>query len=398
MAQPAKLEEALDSLSDVQQQAASWNDGALLVLAGPGSGKTRVLTTRIARLLHESQDDHFRVLALTFTNRAADEMQDRIQQMAPEAEERLFIGTFHRFSADVLRQHGQYLGLRTDFRIYSTDQDRAEIAQRAIISDQGRFAGLEDRDANFLALVDRAKAKLISSEGVATKFQNTGRGEKFEAFYTAYDAELVAANALDFNTLIFKAHEVFARFPVLAERYRSAYRFWCVDEFQDTNFAQYQLLKTMAGDSFRDIFAVADDDQIIYQWNGADYRRLDLFRSEFDADLIQIPTNYRCPPQVVACANNLIAHNLLRAADKKPLLAAQNADPTKIEVFKFESEDDEAEGIARHIAEYRKRELEQTVVLSRVRRLLEPIAIQLTELGVNSQVVARPRRIPKCSL
>jgi len=391
MTQPATLEEALASLSGVQQDAVSWDTGALLVLAGPGSGKTRVLTTRIARLLHESPDQAFRVLALTFTNRAADEMRERIERMAPEAEERLFIGTFHAFSADVLRQHGQHLGIKTDFRIYSTDADRGEIARRAIASDKGEAAGLAESDANFLALVDRAKAQLIPSESVAGKFKNAERGERFEAFYAAYDAELAAANALDFDSLVYYAHQVFVRFPALAARYRSAYRYWCVDEFQDTNYAQYNLLKAMAGDSFRDIFAVADDDQIIYQWNGADYRRLDQFRADFDADILQIPTNFRCPPEVVTCANNLIACNLLRSADKKPLIADRNsaAGSSVIEILKFSTDDEEAQGIAQHIADHRKDALGQTAVLARPRRLLQPVADQLMARGIRAQVVVR---------
>ncbi len=391
MPQPATLDEAFKSLSKVQQKAVSWTEGALLILAGPGSGKTRVLTTRIARLLQESPDEHFRILALTFTNRAADEMRERIEHMAPEAENRLFIGTFHAFSANVLRQHGQHLGMRTDFRIYSTDVDRAEIARRAITSDKGRSAGLSEGDVDFLSLVDRAKAKLIPHNEIASKFQSTERGEKFEAFYTAYDEELAAANALDFNSMIFKAHQVFTRFPALAARYRSAYRFWCVDEFQDTNFTQYAILNAMAGDSFHEIFAVADDDQIIYQWNGADYRRLDQFRVDFNADLIQIPTNYRCPPEVVACANKLIARNLLRSSDKKPLIAARGTGPDSsvIEVLKFSTDEDEAHGVAQHIADYRKDVLEQTGVLARTRRLLDPIATHLALLGIESQVIVR---------
>ncbi|MGM0561694.1 MAG: ATP-dependent helicase [Pseudomonadota bacterium] len=391
MTQPSILDEALESLNDVQHEAAAWNDGALLVLAGPGSGKTRVLTTRIARILHESPDQTFRVMALTFTNRAADEMRERIQRMAPEAEDRLFIGTFHAFSADVLRQNGQHLGLKTDFRIYSTNDDRAEIARRAITSEKGREAGLTEHDANFLSLVDRAKAKLIPSDGVAVKFQNPDRGRKFEAFYAAYDEALAAANALDFNSLVFNAHQVFARFPALAARYRSAYRYWCVDEFQDTNAGQYELLKAMAGDDFRDLFAVADDDQIIYQWNGADYRRLDQFRADFSADLLQIPTNYRCPAEVVNCANKLIACNLLRSAGKKPLIAGRETADTSsvIEMLHYPTDSDEAEKIAEHIAEHRKDVLDQTVVLARARRVLGPVAEHLTAFGIRNQIVVR---------
>ncbi len=361
------------------------------LLAGPGSGKTRVLTTRIARLLHEGSDEPFRVLALTFTNRAADEMRERIERMAPEAEYRLFIGTFHAFSADVLRQHGQHLGMKTDFRIYSTEVDLVEIARRAIASEAGRAAGLEAQHADFLPKVARAKAKLIPSEGIARKFQNAEHGAKFEMFYAAYDAALREANALDFNSLVYNAHQLFVRFPALAQRYRSAYRYWGVDEFQDTNDAQYELLKAMAGENFHNVFAVADDDQIIYQWNGADYRRLDQFRADFDAALLQIPTNFRCPPEVVTCANKLIACNLLRNADKRPLIAGRDPSgaPSVIEVLSFPSDDDEAGGIAQHIADHHAGALERIAVLARIRRLLDPIADALTALDINSQVIVR---------
>ena len=391
MAQPTSLEDAFESLSHVQRQAVHHDDGALLVLAGPGSGKTRVLTTRIARLLHEAPDEPFRVLALTFTNRAADEMRERIERLAPEAEHRLFIGTFHAFSSDVLRQHGQHLGIRTNFRIYSTKEDRAEIASRAIASEAGRTAGLNAQHTNFLPLVDRAKARLIPSEGIAGKFQNAERGAKFEVFYTAYDAALRETNALDFSSLVSNAYQLFVRFAALARRYRSVYRYWCVDEFQDTNLAQYELLKAMAGDNFRNLFAVADDDQIIYQWNGADYRRVDQFREDFAAALLQIPTNFRCPPEVVTCANKLIACNLLRSADKRPLIAGRDPSgaPSVIEVLPFRTDDDEARGIAQHIADNRASVLEQTAVLARVRRLLDPIAAALTALGIDCQVVVR---------
>ena len=391
MAQPASLEDTLEGLSDVQRQAVRHDDGALLVLAGPGSGKTQVLATRIARLLHEAPDEPFRVLALTFTNRAADEMRERIERMAPEAEHRLSIGTFHAFSADVLRQYGQHLGIKTDFRIFSTNEDRGEIASRAMASEAGIAAGLEAQHASFLKLVDRAKAKLIPSEGIAERFGNAEQGAKFEIFYAAYDAALREANALDFNSLVSNAHQLFVRFPALARRYRSAYRYWCVDEFQDTNLAQYGLLKAMAGEEFPNVFAVADDDQIIYQWNGADYSRLDQFQADFGAALLQIPTNFRCPPEVVTCANKLIGCNLLRSVDKRPLIAGRDSSggPSVIEVLPWPTDEDEARGIAQHIADHRAGVLGQTAVLARGRRLLDPIAAALSALGINSQVIAR---------
>ncbi len=394
MAKLQCLGDSLKSLSTVQAEAVRHRDGALLVLAGPGSGKTRVLTTRIARLLHETPDEHFRVLALTFTNRAADEMRERIERLSPAAENRLFVGTFHAFCADILRQHGQHLNIRTNFRIYSTNEDRARVARLAISSASGQEDGLNEQDARharYLRLVTRAKARLLPVEGISKKFPNAAAGREFESFYAAYDRALREVNALDFDSLIHSAHQLFSRYPALAKRYRSVFRYWCIDEFQDTNFGQYNLLKAMAGQDFRNVFAVADDDQIIYQWNGADYRRLDQFRTDFDASMLQIPDNFRCPPEVVTCANRLIRRNHLRTANKQPLVAggARPAATSVIKVLRFRTQDEEARGIANHIAVNRVGELEQTAVLARIRRLLGPIEAELSALGINARIVVR---------
>lgn len=392
MTQPTELEMALKSLTDIQREASSWDNGALLTLAGPGSGKTRVLTTRIASLIDNSPKEHFRVLALTFTNRAADEMRERIEQMIPDAEDRLFVGTFHAFCTDILRQHGQHLGLKTDFRIYSTDDDRRDIGRRVIRSEEAQGAGLRNEHiTRFLNLVSRAKSKLISPDGLVTKFPDWRFAEPLELFYQLYDAELLALNALDFDSLIYKANELFTLFPAIAKLYQRTFRYWCVDEFQDTNNAQYDLLRKIAVDGFTNIFAVADDDQIIYQWNGADYKRLDQFRSDFGANLIQIPTNFRCPSEVVTCANKLITHNLLRSADKEPLLSAREGESEEsiIKVLAFSDNEAEAIGIATHIGMHRKDVLAQTAVLARARKLLQPVADALNKIGISAQVVIR---------
>jgi len=391
MKQPSTLDAALASLTDIQRKAAEWTDGSLLVLAGPGSGKTRVLTNRIAKLIRDTPDESFRVLALTFTNRAADEMRERVEALIPSASDRVYLGTFHSFSTEILRQHGQHLGLKTDFRIYSTDADRSEIARTAITSEYGVELGLSEKDLRFLPALQTAKAKLIKADGLAAQYPEWNDGPSFEAFYKAYDARLLELNAMDFDTLIFQAHEVFQRFPAIARHVRTVHRYWCIDECQDTNFAQYGILREMAGGDFSNAFAVADDDQIIYQWNGADYKRLDQFRSEFDASMLQIPTNFRCPPEVVECANKLIAHNLLRSKDKKPLIAAKKTDDiaSAIELLNFPTSDDEASGIARHISENRSGEYSEVAILARFRNQLEPLSERLTDLGIPNVIIVR---------
>src|SRR3954469_24220126 len=157
------LESALGALTEIQSRAVAWDQGALLLLAGPGSGKTQVLTCRIARLLDNSRDKNFRVLALTFTNKAADEMKARVANFVPGLEERANIGTFHSFCSQVLRQHGIHLGIKPDFSIYSSDEDR-----KAVLEDALRQGGLSVEDVRFLGLIDRMKARLIGPDGAET--------------------------------------------------------------------------------------------------------------------------------------------------------------------------------------------------------------------------------------
>ena len=391
MTQPSTLDEALASLTDIQRKAVEWTDGSLLVLAGPGSGKTRVLTTRIAKLIRDTPEETFRVLALTFTNRAADEMRERVEALIQTASNRVYLGTFHSFSTEILRQHGQHLGLKTDFRIYSTDADRREIARTAITSEYGTGLGLSENDLRFLQTLQNAKSKLIKAEGLAARYPDWNDGPAFEAFYKAYDARLLELNAMDFDTLIFQANEVFKRFPAIARHVRTVYAYWCIDECQDTNLAQYGILREMAGGETQNVFAVADDDQIIYQWNGADYKRLDQFKSEFDASMLQIPTNFRCPPEVVECANNLISHNLLRSEQKKPLIATKSTDSIEsaIDLLEYPTGDDEASEIAKHISKNRTGEFSEVVVLARSRKQLEPLGERLTDLGVPNVIIVR---------
>ena len=317
------LTTALGKLTDIQRRAVEWDSGALLVLAGPGSGKTQVLTCRIARLLDASAEKNFRILALTFTNKAADEMKGRVAAFVPGLEERATIGTFHSFCAQVLRQHGVHLGIKPDFAIYALDNDRKALFQDALerASDEGQPVNIGD--VRLLPLIDRMKARLIEPNDAPRALTRYPDAEKIALVYGLYEAELRQLNALDFNSLVLEAHKLATTYPAIAGRYRRSYPYWMIDEFQDTNSGQYRLVKAFAGNEFTNLFAVADDDQIIYQWNGASFRNIHAFLADFKAEAIQLPTNYRCPPAIVNAANRLVAYNAQRTSDKKPLLAGK---------------------------------------------------------------------------
>jgi DNA helicase II / ATP-dependent DNA helicase PcrA len=388
-----EFEASLKDLRDIQREAVTWRDNALLVLAGPGSGKTQVLTLRIAKLLEESSKENFRILALTFTTKAADEMFARVKAFAPAASERATIGTFHSFCAQVLRQHGVHIGIRPDFAVYGLDADRRSILEDAVRRGEREGKSVSYEDLRFLPMIDRLKSRLIDPVDVKTGKVKIADANALGEVYQLYEEELRQANALDFGSMIFETYRLFSSFPAIAKRYQSSHPFWLLDEFQDTNDAQYRLVKTLAAPSFRNIFAVADDDQIIYQWNGASFRQLRRFSEEFAATLVQLPTNYRCPAIIVEAANKLVSYNAQRTASKKPLLAGRTAFrlPTdrQLRLFHCENESEEAQTVANDIAGLGSKEWSGTVVLARTRALLDPIKQALEARRVTAQIAQR---------
>lgn len=387
------LQIALAKLTEIQKQAVDWNDGALLVLAGPGSGKTQVLTCRIARLLDSSRDRNFRVLALTFTNKAADEMKDRVTTFVPGLEERANIGTFHSFCGQVLRQHGVHLGIKPDFAIYALDDDRRAVLEDALRRAAEEGNPVDTDDIRYLGLIDRMKAKLIEPSHAEERLSRFDNRARIAMVYRLYEDELRRVNALDFNSLILEAHRLMTTFPAIAARYRRSHPYWLIDEFQDSNDAQYRLIRCMAGEEFRNVFAVADDDQIIYQWNGASFRQIQRFRAELGAELIQLPTNYRCPPAIVEAANRLVAYNVQRTTAKKPLIAGKTdlklPPEQHVQHRLFETEQDEAEGIAQEIADRGPTQWGQITILARTRALLERMRATLQSHQVPAVIAQR---------
>ena len=384
----AALQAALAELTDAQAVAVNWTDGPMFVLAGPGSGKTRVLTTRVAKLLAESSDRSFRVLALTFTNKAADEMASRVTALVPEQERRALVGTFHSFCMQLLQQHGSHIGIKPDFAIYSLEADRQDV-----LKDASRVLGLESYDAKFLTTIDALKARLIRPEGCARYFREPSVGARVEKIYGAYENALRQANALDFGSLIAEGYRLISEFPGIAQHYRKTYSYWMFDEFQDTTDGQYRLIKALAGDKFRNVFAVADDDQIIYQWNGASYQQIQRFRSDYAPQELQLPTNYRCPPGIVAAANRLVVHNSQRTADKRPLEAGKKAlrypEEQHIRLLRFSSDEVEARELASAISGIDPSLRGEVAVLARTKALLDKIHAALSVAGVEAVIAQR---------
>lgn len=383
--------QAISKLTEIQAKAACWGTGPLLVLAGPGSGKTRVLTSRIARLLDESPDAPFRILALTFTNKAADEMRSRVEQLVPDQAQRVFLGTFHSFCADVLRQHGSHVGVRPDFRIYSTKPDIDEVMAQAVSIAAEAGVPVGRNDAALYPVIERLRSRLIAPADAGEEVVEAELRQRIGQIYLAYEQSLSRSNALDFASLIYVAVMLFRKFPAVAKLYRTAFTYWNIDEFQDTNASQYELVRALAGDRFKNLLVVADDDQIIYQWNGASHRRLEEFKKDFSPELVQLPTNFRCPPEVVRIANNLIRHNSLRSAGKQDLVAARPASMAAdtIRLGVYATDGDEARAAAADIRARHNEHLGRVAVLARSRKLLEAVKRECDAIGVATVISQR---------
>ena len=388
-----KFLSACTKLSPIQKKAVQWNEGALLVLAGPGSGKTNVLTCRIARILESSINKNFRILGLTFTNKAADEMRERVEKFIPGQKERLFLGTFHSFCADILRQHGTHLGIAPNFKIYSQQNDLQALLNDAVEEAKKNHAIVTDKDKKLLPVIKMLKSRLISPQQCFHVFSEREQEfiECIAIIYRAYEEELSKHNALDFDSLIFKTYELLKKYPSFSKRYRTVYPFICIDEFQDTNEAQYALIQILTGQQYNNLFVVADDDQIIYQWNGASHKRIEEFIKDYSPDVIQLPVNYRCPFKIVELANNLIEHNFLRNKDKKPLKSFYpQSDKNTVRLLPvFPDFDTESKEVARDIKNLHSHHFGSVVVLTRSRRLLNGALQSLKNEGISAVISQR---------
>jgi DNA helicase-2/ATP-dependent DNA helicase PcrA len=303
----------------------------------------------------------------------------------------LFLGTFHSFCAEVLRQHGTHVGIRPHFSIYSQDGDLESILADAVDNAKRESPVVSDLDKKTLPVILRLKGLLVFPQECKQALKDQEMGERMSLVYPAYERELANHNALDFASLILRTYELFERYPAFCKRYRAVYPFVCVDEFQDTNDAQYRLLRHLVGDQEKNLFVVADDDQIIYQWNGASHKRIGDLAADYHPTVMQLPVNYRCPAEIVTLANNLIRHNFLRTKAKQPLVPYQgDAGAGTVRLLPvFNSERAEAKGVAGDIRANRADQLNTVVVLARTRRLLIGLGEALGMEGIPSAIAQR---------
>ena len=375
--------------TDSQNKAIKWNDGPVVVLAGPGSGKTAVLTDRIRRILRETADETFRILALTFTNKAAHEMSERILDDVDDINHRLYVGTFHSFCSEVLRNHGSYVGVKSDFDIYSSNDDLNYVIEEICNDYKNIDDSFPSEELKLLNMINFFERKLcFSKEDVEKNMPSTEYGAAYKWIYMEYLHRMLANSTLDFDMLIMLTYKLFETKPAIARIYAKTYRYINVDEFQDTNYGQYMVLTSMCGYINKNIFIVADDDQVIYGWNGADHRRISQFKETYGAELIQLNQNFRCPNEVIAAANKLISHNSGREKNKKPLEAMKVITDNNPHIYfkEFEDEISEAKAIPGIINNIKDNHLGETVcVLSRTNRLLDLAFQETKKMGIECE-------------
>ncbi len=293
----------LDDLNPQQQRAVTAGDGQVLVLAGPGSGKTRVLTRRLAYLVERHGVPAYDIIAVTFTNKAAREMENRVVNMVQQNLEGIWLGTFHAMCARMLRRESNYLPFKSNFVIFDAD-DQLSLVKRAI-----REMNIDDkihRPAGIHSAISAAKNDLLTPDDMPLR---TYRDEVVKRVYTRYQQMLAASNAVDFDDLLMLAARLLQENPGVAERYARRFQHVLVDEFQDTNLAQYELLKQLSS-YHKNIFVVGDEDQSIYRWRGADYRNVQRFESDFKGcEVILLEQNYRSTQNVLDAARQVIDRN-----------------------------------------------------------------------------------------
>lgn len=294
----------LENLNEEQKLAVQTTDGPLLVLSGAGTGKTRVLTTRIAYILNQGMAAPWQILALTFTNKAANEMKNRIAAFADDGAswyaQDLWCGTFHSICLRILRANAGAAGMRRDFLIFGEDEQKTVL--KSVLANMG----LDAKDFSPADWVERISA--VKDKGVGAHAHISDVGARI---MDAYNAELARLNAVDFGDIILKVLELFESKSEILEKYQRQFKFILVDEFQDTNNAQMQFLEMLTrGVENPNICCVGDDDQSIYSWRGAEIKHILNFEKTFkNAQIIRLETNYRSTPNILGAANSLIRHN-----------------------------------------------------------------------------------------
>ncbi len=331
------------SLNSMQREAVAYTEGPLLILAGAGSGKTRVLTYRAAYLIEEKGVNPYHIMAITFTNKAAGEMRERMDKLVGFGSEGVWVSTFHSTCVRILRRYIDRIGYGNSFTIYDADD------QKAVMKDVCRRLKIDTKvykEKAFLAVISQAKDRLVTPEEFTRMAAGDFVRERQAAVYQEYQSTLQKSNALDFDDLIGKAVELFEQEPEVLANYQERFRYLMVDEYQDTNTAQFRLISLLAA-KYRNLCVVGDDDQSIYKFRGADIRNILSFEEIYpDARVIKLEQNYRSTQNILDAANGVISNNISR---KAKALWTENGQGSGIDFQQLDTAYEEADYVIRDI-------------------------------------------------
>lgn len=365
----------LDDLNDEQRIPAQTTEGAVLVTAGAGSGKTRMLTHRIAHLICDLGVSPNNILAITFTNKAANEMKERLEKMIGTTDG-MWVCTFHAMCSKILRMHIEKLGYTKSFTIYG-DTEKERLIKR-LIADKNTNVTVDTISWH----ISNAKNHLLSPDEYAKFVPNEKKREVICSLYSAYEAEMKKCNCLDFDDLLSKTYELLTKFDDIRNYYQDKFKYIHVDEFQDTNEAQYKLIKLLAS-KYRNVFVVGDEDQCIYSWRGAEATNVVDFTKDFkDCKVFKLEQNYRSTKKIIERANCLISRNQNRLAKN---LWTNNSEGTRVEEYTAYNDIDEAEFVAgtiKSLVTYSGYKYNDFAILMRVNALSRVIEEKLITYGV----------------
>ena len=337
-----------DTLNPPQREAVAQTEGPVLILAGAGSGKTRVLTHRIAYLMDEKGVNPWNILAITFTNKAAQEMRERVDKLVGFGSESIWVSTFHSACVRILRRHIDNLGYDTNFTIYDTDD------QKSLMKDVCRKMNIDTKiykERSLLAQISHAKDELLTPDDMEMKAAGDYNMKKVASVYREYQAALRKNNALDFDDLIVKTVELFEKCGAVLEYYQERFKYIMVDEYQDTNTAQFKFISLLA-QRYQNLCVVGDDDQSIYKIRGANIGNILGFEHVFpDARVIRLEQNYRSTKNILNAANQVIANNTER---KAKTLWTENEEGSKVHFRQFLNAYEEAEYVAGEIGKLKR--------------------------------------------
>lgn len=337
-----------DTLNPPQREAVAQTEGPVLILAGAGSGKTRVLTHRIAYLMEEMGVNPWNILAITFTNKAAQEMRERVDKLVGFGSESIWVSTFHSACVRILRRHIDNLGYDTNFTIYDTDD------QKSLMKDVCRKLNINTKvykERSLLAQISHAKDELLTPDDMEMKAAGDYNMKKVASVYREYQAALRKNNALDFDDLIVKTVELFQNCGAVLEYYQERFKYIMVDEYQDTNTAQFKFISLLA-QKYENLCVVGDDDQSIYKFRGANIGNILGFERVFpDAKVIRLEQNYRSTKNILNAANQVIANNTER---KAKTLWTENEEGSKVHFRQFFNAYEEAEYVAGEIGRMKR--------------------------------------------